>query len=633
MTTYNDTTDYRNRYTPAIQSMLEDIGRKDYKDTFVFDIETDGFLEECTKIHCIGLSTPDGERAVYAGKDLIMGLKHLANAAHIIGHNIIGFDIPVIQKLYPTWRTKAKISDTLVMSRIGCPDIIKSDWATIDTSGMPKKLCGRHSLESWGYRLGIRKGELGSDGNETDWSTYTEEMGDYCLQDVTVNLVLYHHLLKKGVSLECLELEQDFMLNIHDMMENGFEFNSEDAAKLYAKLQVRKSEIEGKLQTIFPPQITYMKTPQYYLDRYDNKYRIKGDAPNDERASLRRGPLKERSVPFNPSSRDQIGKAFIEKYDWKPKEHTNEGKPKVDESILMSLPYPEAKPLAEYMMLTKRIGQLAEGDAAWLKLVKEDRIHGYVNHNGAVSGRCTHSRPNIGQVPAVRAPFGKDCRELFTVRPGYKLVGADMSGLELRCLAHYLYTWDEGEYAKEILSGDIHTMNQWAAGLETRDQAKTFIYAFLYGAGSAKIGDVVGGGVKEGTMLKRRFLKTLPALQSLIDAVEQKVKATGSLKGLDGRPLPVRSVHSALNLLLQSCGAVLMKKATVILMDQIKKRGLDARLVAHVHDEVQLEVRSDKAEFVGKLAVFCMKRAGESFKFKCPLDGEFKIGNNWADTH
>jgi len=372
----NETTNDKNHYTDKVATAIAELGKKVYKETFIFDIETDGFLDECTKIHCVGLTTPYGERAIYSGKELIMGLKHLANAKHLIGHNIIGFDIPVIQKLFPTWRTNAKISDTLVMARVGYPDIIKHDWSNIHKNDMPKKLYGRQSLEAWGYRLGIRKGDLGSDGNATDWSTYTDEMGDYCLQDVTVNLVLYQHLLKKGVSEDCLELEQAFMLDIHNMMENGFEFNSEDAAKLYAKLQVRKSEIEGKLQTIFPPQVTYLKTPQYYLDRYDNKYRIKGDAPNDERASLRRGPLKERSVPFNPSSRDQIGKAFIEKYDWKPKEHTNEGKPKVDESILMSLPYPEAKPLAEYMMLTKRIGQLAEGDAAWLKLVKEDRIHG-----------------------------------------------------------------------------------------------------------------------------------------------------------------------------------------------------------------------------------------------------------------
>mgnify|MGYP003132768817 CR=1 FL=1 len=632
MTTHNKTTNEYNHYTVEVTNAIQELGKRPFKDTFIFDIETDGF--DATKIHCIGLSTPLGERAIYFGKYLKMGLEHLANAKHLIGHNIIGFDLPVIKKLYPDWSTKAKISDTLVMARVGYPDIVKHDWSNVKKNDMPKKLYGRQSLEAWGYRLGIHKGDLGSDGNETDWTKdYDDALGDYCLQDVSVNLVLYEHLLKKGVSEECLKLEQDFMREIQNMMDAGFHFDVSKGAELYAKLSKRKSEIEVELQNIFPPQISYMKTPQYYLDIHDNKYRIKGDCPKEFRSTLRRGPLKEKKVLFNPSSRDQIGKAFIEKYNWKPKEYTNEGKPKVDESVLTSLPFEEAKPLAEYMMLTKRVGQLAEGEQAWLKLEKEGRIHSFVNHNGAVSGRCTHSRPNLGQVPAVRAPYGKECRELFNVPTGYSLVGADMSGLELRCLAHYLHTWDEGEYAKEILSGDIHTMNQWAAGLNTRDEAKRFIYAFLYGAGSAKIGEIVGGGIREGMLMKNKFLNSLPALESLMTAVEYKVKNTGELKGLDGRPLPIRSVHSALNLLLQSCGAVLMKKSTVLLMEEIYKANIDARLVAHVHDEVQLEVVSEMADHVGNLAVECMKKAGKDFKFKCPLDGEYKVGKNWSETH
>ena len=632
MTEHNITTNEYNHYTAQVTNAIQELGKRPFKDTFIFDIETDGF--DATKIHCVGLSTPLGERAIYSGKSLQMGIDHLANAKHLIGHNIIGFDIPVIQKLYPEWKTRAKISDTLVMSRLGYPDVLNYDYTDVNKNNLPKSLYGRHSLEAWGYRLGILKGDLGSEGNDTDWTAdYTEELGDYCLQDVSVNLVLYEHLLKKGVSEKCLELEQDFMLAIHNMMENGFHFDTQKGIELYAKLQKRKGEIEGGLQKIFPPQITYMKTPQYYIDRYDNKYRIKSEAPKDERASLRRGPLKEKRVPFNPNSRDQIGKAFIEKYEWKPDKFTPEGKPKVDEAVLNSLPYPEAKPLAEYMMLTKRIGQLAEGDAAWLKLEKNNRIHGFVNHNGTVSGRCSHSRPNLGQVPAVRAPYGKECRSLFNVPPGYKLVGADMSGLELRCLAHYLHTWDDGEYATEVVSGDIHAVNQWAAGLETRDEAKRFIYAFLYGGGSKLIGSIVGGNERDGMMLKRKFLNSLPALDSLIEAVQTKVLEKGYLVGLDGRPLPSRSVHSALNLLLQSCGAVLMKKATVKLVEQIKLKGLDAKLVAHVHDEVQIEVHEQEADYVGRLAVKCFQYAGQAFKLNCPLDGEYHIGDNWAETH
>lgn len=284
-------------------------------------------------------------------------------------------------------------------------------------------------------------------------------------------------------------------------------------------------------------------------------------------------------------------------------------------------------------MICKRIGQVAEGANAWLKLAKQSRIYGRINHNGALSGRCTHNTPNMSQVPAVRAEYGEECRSVFTVKKGYKMVGADMSGLELRCLAHYMAEWDNGEYANEILSGDIHSMNQWAANLDTRDQAKTFIYAFLYGGGNQKLGEIVGGNATHGKHLRHTFLSTLPALNTLITKVKAVANMRGWLRGLDGRPLPVRSEHSAMNLLMQSTGAILMKKATVLLMKAIDTEELDAKLVLHVHDEVQLEVREDQAERVGQLAVQTMKQAGESFSLRIPLDGEYKIGNTWAETH
>jgi DNA polymerase I-like protein with 3'-5' exonuclease and polymerase domains len=283
-------------------------------------------------------------------------------------------------------------------------------------------------------------------------------------------------------------------------------------------------------------------------------------------------------------------------------------------------------------MIQKRLGQLAEGKEAWVKLEKNGRIHGRVNTNGAVTGRCTHSNPNMAQVPAVRAPYGKECRELFTVAKGYKMVGADASGLELRCLAHFMGKWDEGAYAKELLEGDIHTANQKAAGLETRDQAKTFIYAFLYGAGDAKIGTVVGKGQEEGAKLRANFLKKTPALKYLKDAVEKAAKR-GYLLGLDGRKLWIRSEHAALNTLLQSAGALVMKKACCILDKMIKESGFDAKFALNVHDEWQIEVKEEVAELVGNLAVQAIRDAGDFFNFRCPLDGEFRVGNNWAETH
>jgi DNA polymerase I-like protein with 3'-5' exonuclease and polymerase domains len=596
--------------------------------TFVFDMETDGLLDECTKIHCIALTTPNGDTSLFAEDDVPMALHHLSNAECIVGHNILGFDIPAIKKLYPEWRTEARVRDTLVMSRLAYPNLMDTDYMA---EKIPKKYRGSHSLKAWGYRLDSLKGEFSHE--DTDWSKYTLDMGDYCVQDTIVTLHLANRIDGKELTKRSIDLEQDFFKALHDMEQNGVGFNEEACVELYQTLLVEKEKVLTDIAKAFPPETVDTKTVAYWLDESGNKYRIKSDAPYNIRQSLSKGPLKTKEQHFNPNSRQQIAEVFIEKYGWTPVELTPTGKPAVDESILNDLEYPEAKLIARYMMLCKRIGQVAEGDKAWLKLAKGDRIHGRINHNGALSGRCTHSSPNMSQVPAVRLEFGNECRSIFNVRKGYKMVGADMSGLELRCLAHYMADEDGGEYVKEILSGDIHTLNQWAAGLDTRDQAKTFIYAFLYGGGNAKLGEIVGRGDGAGRALRGRFLKALPALGTLITGVKRQAKNQGWLRGLDGRILPVRSEHSALNLLMQSTGAVLMKQATVYLMKMIDKKELDARLVLHVHDEVQLEVREDQAELVGKMAVFAMKKAGEAFGLKCPLDGEFKIGNNWADTH
>ena len=273
-----------------------------------------------------------------------------------------------------------------------------------------------------------------------------------------------------------------------------------------------------------------------------------------------------------------------------------------------------------------------------MKMVKSDgRIYGSVITNGAVTGRMTHNSPNVAQVPAVGVPYGKECRTLFRVPEGRALVGADASGLELRCLAHYMARYDGGAYMKEILEGDIHTANQKAAGLPTRDNAKTFIYAFLYGAGDEKIGSIVGGTRQDGKKLKNRFLKRTPAIAKLKAQVEHVAKTRKYLIGLDGRKLRVRAVYASLNLLLQSAGAILMKQALVILDDKLQKEGLtpgiDYEFVANIHDEWQIECDQKYAEFIGKTAVEAIAEAGVFFNFRCPLDGEYKIGKTWAETH
>jgi DNA polymerase I-like protein with 3'-5' exonuclease and polymerase domains len=291
-----------------------------------------------------------------------------------------------------------------------------------------------------------------------------------------------------------------------------------------------------------------------------------------------------------------------------------------------------AELIRDYLMLQKRVAQIE----SWIEAVGTDgRVHGKVITNGAVTGRMTHQSPNMAQIPNHGSVYGAECRACWTVEPGNVLVGCDASGLELRMLAHYM---KDQEYIQAVVHGsskdgtDIHTKNQRAAGLPTRDAAKTMIYAFLYGAGPAKIGAIVGGGAEEGQKIIKKFLRATPALESLRERVAD-IAVKGRVPGLDGRKIWVRSEHAALNSLLQGAGAIVMKKALVLLADKIKDNKWDAKFVANVHDEWQIEVTKAHADEVGRAARQSIIEAGEHFKLRCPLDGEYKIGQNWAETH
>ena len=319
--------------------------------------------------------------------------------------------------------------------------------------------------------------------------------------------------------------------------------------------------------------------------------------------------------------------------------------------------------IKEYLMIQKRIGQAAEGDKAWLRYVQDDgKIHGAVNPNGAVTGRATHSFPNLAQIPGVRSPYGEQCRSAFgaehhldgiTGKPWVQ-AGIDASGLELRCLAHFMARFDNGEYAHEILNGDIHTKNQNAAELPTRDNAKTFIYGFLYGAGDEKIGQIVGAGKERGKELKKKFLENTPAIAALREAIQQSLVKSSAwiggeqkvqwkrrwIKGLDGRKVHVRSPHAALNTLLQSAGALICKlwiiKTEEMLIEKGLKHGWDGDFayMAWVHDEIQVACRTEHiAQIVIDTAQEAMRWVGEHWAFRCRLDTEGKMGPNWAVCH
>lgn len=584
----------------------------------IFDIETNGFLSEATKIHSIVIKDIDTKQMYsYHGDKIGRGLYLLSGASLLVGHNILKFDIPVINKLYPEYKIEGDVFDTLLVSRLIWTNRKELDFQMKE---LPLKLAGRHSLEAWGYRLGLRKGEFAKTNDFANWS---EEMQKYCELDVEVTYEFWKLIQKQNYSQEAIKLEHDFARCIYLQEAHGFHFDVASAKKLYASLANRRLELEKSLTSAFPKWQKYIGT---FIPKRDNKtLGYKKDVP----------VKRYKELTFNPNSRDHISDRLMNK-GWKPKEFTPDGKPKVDESILSTLNFPEAKLLSEHFLIAKRIGMLAEGNNAWLKLQQDGKIYGSVITNGANTGRCTHQKPNVAQTPSVGVPYGKECRSLFIVPAGFRLIGCDASGLELRCLAHYLGAFDEGSFAKQLLNGDIHSYNQKQIGLPTRDMAKRVIYGVIYGIGDTRLGEVVGKSSSEGKRIKTNLFKALPALKALRDNVIIATRNKKYLLGLDKRKLIPRSEHSSLNLLIQSCGALIIKMATIILHKKLKEKNYDkdtCTMVAHVHDELQLQCKSAVADEVGTLAVQSIKDAGTHFNLRCELDAQYKIGNNWADTH
>ena len=549
----------------------------------LLDIET---TLDHSKIWCVVTKDLDTQevRTWKEAKDLS---EYIKAASLIVAHNGIAFDFYLLNKLWKCQITLKRVRDTLVLSRLLNPS-----------------LEGGHSLANLGKLLGIQKSEF----IDFDLQTQSlDEMVQYCKQDVEVLHRIYNYLeaelKRQEFSTQSQELEHEVQAIIAVQERNGFKFDEQSAMQLLAELKAKLDAITVEMQGIFPPRITSGRT-----------HKTTGK------------PLKDIIEPFNPGSRQQIAERLIEK-GWKPEKFTEKGSVIVDETTLEGLDFPEAKAIAEYLMLQKRIAQIE----SWIEHIQADgRVHGKVITNGAVTGRMTHHSPNMAQVPNTGAIYGAECRNLWTVEKGCKLVGIDASGLELRMLAHYM---NDNEYTNEVVSGDIHTANQTAAGLETRNQAKTFIYAFLYGAGAAKIGKIVGGSAKEGQKLITNFLRNTPKLERLREKVAKAYAARGVLLAVDGRKLLVRSEHSALNTLLQGAGAIVMKKALVLLHRDLTNRKIPFKFVANVHDEWQVEVPEQYADEVGQSGVHAIQNAGLEFKMNCPLTGEYKIGNTWRDTH
>jgi len=581
----------------------------------VFDIETDDV--KATKVWCIcTLDIDTGEEKTFTYENLDEGVEHLEGADKLIGHNIIGFDVPVLEKLTGAKLGGKNLVDTLVLSRLFNP--VRE---------------GGHGLESWGYALGVPKIEF------DEYQTFSQDMLDYCVQDVRLNFRVFQELkkLSKGFTPEAVKIEMETYKIICRQRDKGFMLDIPKSEELLSEINGKMDDVVVKVHQRFEPK----KQTRYLYPQFSKTGSLMKTAIDNFGKNTRLGPIefsqmeeavnangKNVKIPrveltdFNLGSRKQIGEYLME-FGWEPKVFTPTGQPQVDEKILSKVDIPEAALICDYLMYQKRIAQIE----SWLKAVENSRVHGFVNSNGTITGRMTHNSPNLAQVPSSNSPYGKDCRACWTVPRGYKLVGIDASGLELRMLAHYL---NDEDYTNEIVNGDVHTANQRSAGLESRNQAKTFIYALLYGAGNEKLGSVAGRGAKLGSRLRKSFFDNLPSFRTLTTRVE-RAAAKGYLKGIDGRKVFIRSKHAALNSLLQSAGAIVMKKALIIFNEKIAH--LDAHFVANVHDEWQIEAEETIADSVGNLGVESIIQAGVELNLNCPLDGEYNVGSNWSETH
>lgn len=642
--------------------------------SWVFDIEANGLKEielshgqkitarEATRIHLLVLRSPGSATTrVFREDQMAEGFKELMSADVIIGHNIIDYDLPILRRLAAgpdhEQDKEPKAFDTLVAARLLWPDAQNHPF-------------GGNSLKSFGQKLGCAKGDF-----QGPWDEWSQEMEDYCIQDTAVSDKIRQYLVPLLGRIKLpFRIETRVAEIISLQQENGVRIDLEAADRLICSLEIEQALNLDHLRELFPARIETLKTPAFYFATYDQgiykaetkgalKALLKGKPDIQKRITA--GPMRTKEHPFNPGSSLQIAERLKEKRGWKAPT-TEAGNPSITEETLTGLDFPEAESLLRYMMAEKRLQHLTD----WVTRARLCRtpgvIHPSINSLGASTGRMTHSQPNqtacpkIQLDPATKKPalgyagrYGWEMRSLWKpTREGWAQIGADASGLELRMLGNRMAPYDDGAYAKEVVEGDIHTLNMKAGGLQTRDQAKTTIYAFLYGAGDTKIGTTIAdhpsltpeqrelysgkARSKVGSTFRQRFQKALPALGTLVSVVKSAAQSEGSIPLLDGRRAPIRSSHSALNTLLQGDGAMVMKLALILADKKLREKwryGIDWAFMLNAHDECQAESRPDIADEVGRILVESIREAGTRLKVRCPLDGEYKVGNSWAETH
>ena len=580
----------------------------------VFDIETDSL--DATVIHVV-VAKELGKKGNYIIRSQKAFAKFAKDVTQWIAHNGIGFDIPVIEKLWGYKIPLDKTVDTLVLSRLFDPT-----------------RRGGHSLKVWGERLGDFKTEF------SGFSEYTEEMKEYCKQDVRVTELLYNELMKEGEDFSQASINLEHM--VHAIMceqeRNGFALDIDLAQEIYTVCLKENNRIEAEIKKYMVPiavkakdvEVKYKKDGSIFAYQLLDNQEVWGDY------------TKILWEEFNLASPTQINKR-LDRLGWKPTVKTKSGESyKICPENLATIPdaAPQAvKGLKAWKVLETRWKIAQE----WLEKAQGDgRVHGTVITTGAVTHRAAHRGPNMANIPSV--PHGKtgilwkmdgmyaaECRQVFKVPEGKKLVGTDAAGIQLRVLAHYM---NDPVYTEQVIDGDIHTFNKNALGNYCKDRptAKTFIYAFLLGAGVGKIAEILGCNGGQANKSMQNFYETLPTLKRL-KSEASRAASMGWMKGLDGRILRIGSDHLALSVYLQGGETVIMRLANVFWQRKAKEERINFKQCAWVHDEWQTEVDADQAERLGEIQVQSIIDAGKFFKLNCPMDGEAKIGNNWLETH
>ena len=600
----------------------------DFGRYYVVDIETNG-LQDCNTIHCL-VSQNVGAEVIttHVGHDAIkQWYADLPADAIVVGHNFLSFDGPTLARLLDINIGVDRIVDTLVLSYLYNPHLPRP-------KGMSGKK-GPHSLEAWGFRFKFPKGDF------NDWLSYSQEMLDYCVQDVKLTrrtfIALVGRLLAQGFSELSCWIEHNIRIVLDEQEHRGFCFDVEGATKLYNELRALENELAGPIKLLFPPELVPMKTYLYKLKQdgtpfeYYNKHL---ETYDDVRHNLDGTYTVFQLQEFNLGSPPQRAKRLLS-LGWKPTNFTPTGQPKVDEDSLVEFAEqsgrPEVQALADWLVANGRANMLR----TWLNAVGEDdRMHGKVFTCGAITRRMRHNTPNTANIPGNEARYGHACRSLWTASPGRVLVGYDASAIEMRVFGHYL---NNQTAADLYIYGDPHTANAEAltAALNQvfiRKPVKTDFYAFLYGASNKKLGSHYGKPAKFGKKMRETLLENTPGLSELTKKIEKEAQS-GWIETIDGGYVRSLSPHAALNSKLQSAGGIAMKVCAILLFKKLKELGIDAWKVGDIHDEAQLDCLPEDADRVGQLAIDCLREAGELLKFRVPLDGEYKIGLTWAETH